>query len=221
MGGALSAISTQWTAVGLGQAGLDYGGLLLNRSVDWGEFASFYDAAYPNATDEQVGLQLIQLLWDRGENDGYAEHLTAHPYGGTEAKHVLIIENYGDHQVSNMSQEVLARTIGASAHTATFDPTYHLNSAVLVRSEPQSALDWGMPVLVPNAKVTAAISLWDFGTPSPPADNQPPVDGTYGADPHDFGHNNAGIMAQVLGLMQTNTIPEVCGGLACQAPPVN
>jgi len=221
MGGALSAVSTQWSAVALGQAGISYGGLLLNRSVDWGEFASFYDAAYPNPTDEQIGLQIIQMLWDRGENDGYAQHLTSHPYGGTAAKHVLIIENYGDHQVSNMSQEMLARTIGASAHLPAFDPTYHLDSSVPVRTEDPSALDWGMPALVPNTPVSAAISLWDFGTPTPPADNQPPVDGTYGNDPHDFGHNNAGIMAQVLGLMTADRIPEVCGGAACQGLPVN
>ena len=221
MGGALSAISTQWTSVVLGQAGIDYGGLLLNRSVDWGEFASVYDAAYPNPVDEQLGLQLIQLLWDRGENDGYAEHLTRSPYGGTRAKHVLIIENYGDHQVSNMAQEVLARTIGAMAHTPTFDPTYRLDASVPVRTEQPSSMDWGMAPLVPNVPVKAAISLWDFGTPSPPSDNQPPVDGTYGADPHDFGHNNAGIMAQVLGLMEHDRIPEVCGGLSCQGLPVN
>jgi len=221
MGGALSAISNEWTSVVLGQAGIDYGGLLLNRSVDWGEFASVYDAAYKNPVDQQLGLQLIQLLWDRGENDGYAEHLTSNPYGGTKAKHVLIIENYGDHQVSNMAQEVLARTIGALAHTPTFDPTYRLDGTVAVRTESPSSMDWGMGPLVPNAPVKAAISLWDFGTPSPPADNEPPADGTYGADPHDFGHNNAGIMAQVIGLMEHDAFPDVCGGLSCQGLPVN
>ena len=194
---------------------------MLNRSVDWYDFASFYNKAYPNATDEQLGLQLIQQLWDRGENDGYAEHLTKNPYGGTLAKHVLIIENYGDHQVSNMAQEVLARTIGALAHSPSFDPTYRLDGTVAVRTELASSMDWGMSPMVPGAPVKAAISLWDFGTPSPPADNQPPVDGTYGNDPHDYGHNNPGIMAQVLGLMVHDAIPEVCGGLSCQGPPVN
>jgi hypothetical protein len=221
MGGALSAVSTQWVSVVLGQAGLDYGGLLLNRSVDWYDFASFYDAAYTNPVDQQVGLQLIQLLWDRGENDGYAEHLTKNPYGGTLAKHVLIIENYGDHQVTNLSQEVLARTIGALAHKPTFDAVYHLDTSVPTRTEPVSAMDWGIGPLVANTLVKGAIVLWDFGTPSPPTDNEPPVDGTYGNDPHDFGHNNANEMAQVLGLMLHDKIPEVCSNKACQAPPVN
>jgi hypothetical protein len=133
----------------------------------------------------------------------------------------LIIENYGDHQVSNMAQEVLARTIGALAHAPAFNPTYLLDNTVPVRSESPSAMDWGMGPLVPTQPVKAAISLWDFGTPSPPTDNEPPADGTYGNDPHDFGHNNAGEMMQILGLFEHDLIPEACGGAACQGLPVN
>ena len=51
---------------------MDYGGLLLNRSVDWNEFSAIFDVAYTDPVDQQVVLQLAQLLWDRGENEGYA-----------------------------------------------------------------------------------------------------------------------------------------------------
>ena len=50
MGGAVSAISTGWSRAILGVPGENYGGLLLNRSVDWSEFESVFDPAYPNST---------------------------------------------------------------------------------------------------------------------------------------------------------------------------
>ena len=40
MGGAVSALCTEWTRAILGVPGMDYGGLLLNRSVDWNEFSA-------------------------------------------------------------------------------------------------------------------------------------------------------------------------------------
>ena len=62
--------------------GMDYGGVLLNRSVDWNEFSAIFDVAYTDPVDQQIVLQLAQLLWDRGENEGYAEHLTSQPVSG-------------------------------------------------------------------------------------------------------------------------------------------
>ena len=52
-------------------------------------------------------------MWDRGEPDGYANHMTSDPLPGTPAHHVLIDMAYGDHQVANVATEVEARTIGA------------------------------------------------------------------------------------------------------------
>ena len=124
MGGAVSALSTEWTRAILGVPGMDYGGLLLNRSVDWNEFSSVYDKSYTDPVDQQVVLQLAQLLWDRGENEGYAEHLTSNPYTGIPPKQIFIIENYGDHQVANVSAEMLARTIGAHNHQPAFNPQF-------------------------------------------------------------------------------------------------
>ncbi|MEI8126682.1 MAG: hypothetical protein WCG86_02575 [Actinomycetota bacterium] len=221
MGGALSAISNEWSRAVIGQPGLNYGGLLLNRSVDWSEFSAVYNPAYPNSTDQQVGLQLAQLLWDRGENDGYAEHLTKNPYGGTKVKQIFIVENYGDHQVSNMSQEVLARTIGAAAHAPAFNATYLLDSSVAVRTNLPVTSLWGLPVLNQTKSAPAALVLWDFGTPTPPTVNTAPSGASYGHDPHDYGHNNAGIIAEMQSFFATGVVPDVCAGAACQAPPVN
>ena len=67
--------------------------------------------AYPDEVDHQFGILLDQMLWDRGENDGYAAHLTSNPYPHTKAKKILMFEAFGDHQVTNIATEVMARTV--------------------------------------------------------------------------------------------------------------
>jgi hypothetical protein len=214
MGGAVSALSTEWKRVILGVPGMDYGGLLLNRSVDWNEFAAIYTKAYTDPVDQQVVLQMAQLLWDRGENEGYAQHLTSHPYPGITAKQVFIIENYGDHQVGNVSAEMLARTIGARNHQPAFNPSFfgataRLNTPVV----PQ----WGLAKLDQNKPAPAGLVLWDYGTPTPPTTNLAPNGPQYGADPHGFGRGNANLLTQIFAFLTTGIIPNVCGSIACQS----
>lgn len=208
MGGAVSAISNEWTRVVLGVPGENYGGLLLNRSVDWNEFSAFYNPAYPNATDQQLGLQLVQLLWDRGENDGYAQHITTSPYGGTKAKQVFIIENYGDHQVTNVSTEVFARTIGATRHSPTFDT----NSFGSPRSNVPTEVQWGIPnhTYSPTTQVKALDELWDYGTPTPPTVNLAPDTSAYGNDPHGYGRRTPGLIDQIRSFQVTGLIADIC-----------
>ncbi|MDO8943468.1 MAG: hypothetical protein Q7U75_09810, partial [Desulfobacterales bacterium] len=66
--------------------------------------------------DRMIGINLLQMLWDRGEGGGYVQHLTSNPYEGTDAKTVLLDVAYGDWQVSELSALVAARTIGATIH---------------------------------------------------------------------------------------------------------
>ena len=215
MGGAVSAVSTEWTRVILGVPGIDYGGVLLNRSVDWNAFSSVFDPAYPNSADQQVVLQMAQILWDRGENDGYAQHLTKHPYAGFKAKQVFLIENYGDHQVANVSTEILARTLGAASHHPVFNPSFFGGTA---RSNPPVVAQWGIPALNQNAPAPAGLVLWDYGTPTPPTTNLAPTDTSlYGADPHGYGRGNASLVTQLTTFLTTGIIPNLCGTSACQS----
>ena len=55
----------------------------------------------------------MQLLWDRGEADGYAEHMTSDPLPNTRPIMCSCRRRYGDFQVSNLTAEIEARTIGA------------------------------------------------------------------------------------------------------------
>jgi len=214
MGGAVSAVSTEWSRVILGVPGMDYGGLLLPRSVDWNEFAAIYDKAYTNPVDRQVVLQLAQLLWDRGENEGYAEHLTSDPYPGIPAKQIFIIENYGDHQVANVSAEMLARTVGAQNHQPAFNPSFFGGTP---RTNVPVVVQWGLSRLDQTQPAKAGIVLWDYGTPTPPTADLAPNGPAYGADPHGDGRGNASLLTQITTFLKTGVIPDVCGGKACQS----
>lgn len=214
MGGAVSALSTEWTRAILGVPGEDYGGVLLNRSVDWNEFSAIFDVAYTDPVDQQIVLQLAQLLWDRGENEGYAEHLTSNPYPGTPAKQIFIIENYGDHQVSNVAAEMLARTIGAKNHQPAFNPSFFGAAPRLnIPVTPQ----WGLSKLDQTKPAKAGLVLWDYGTPTPPTNNLAPNGSAYGADPHGFGRGNSMLLNQITTFLEQGIIPNECGTTACQS----
>jgi hypothetical protein len=214
MGGAVSALTDEWHRAILGVPGMDYGGLLLNRSVDWDEFAALFTVAYTDPVDQQVVLQLAQLLWDRGENEGYAQHLTEHPYADTHAKQIFIIENYGDHQVANVSAEMLARTIHARNHQPAFNPSFFGAAPRLnVPNTPQ----WALNPLDQTKPAKAGLVLWDYGTPTPPTDNLAPDGSEFGSDPHGFGRGNTSLLDQITTFLTTGVIPNECGAAACQS----
>ena len=208
MGGALSAVSKEWSRAVLGVPGQNYGGLLLNRSVDWDSYKSVYNPNYPNTTDQILGLQLAQILWDRGENNGYSQHLTKTPYGGTSIKQVFIIENYGDHQVANVSTESFARTIGAERHSPVFDPTAFGTTRTNLPTVMQALLT--NHTYSPTAPVRALVELWDYGTPTPPVANQAPGGGAYGSDPHGYGRRTPGLIDQIKSFQVSGTISDIC-----------
>ena len=85
------------------------------------ELSSLIDAAYPDSSIHPLGSDLIQQLWDRGDPDGYAAHMTSDPLPDTPPHTVLMQIAYGDFQVTNYASAVEARTIGARAYTPALD----------------------------------------------------------------------------------------------------
>ncbi|MFZ4721215.1 MAG: hypothetical protein ACOYMR_17435, partial [Ilumatobacteraceae bacterium] len=174
------------------------------RSSDWPEFQSIFDVAYTDPVDRVLALQLIQLLWDRGENNGYAQHLTSDTYDGIDAKKVLLVQAFGDHQVANVSTEVLARTIGAQVHRPSLQDGRSTDRA------PQWAID-----AISGTTPQAALVVWDFGTPAPPTVNLPPSEPAYGEDPHGAGSREPLVLQQALTWLATGEFADVCGGQPC------
>jgi hypothetical protein len=184
MGGALAAVAPDFTRASLGVPAMNYS-VLLPRSVDFDQFAQVLYPSYPDETARPLVLGLIQMLWDRGEPNGYAHRMTDEPLPGTPAHQVLMNVAFGDHQVTDYQADVEARTIGAAAHRP-----------VLFKGRwPDTEVLWDVPTIKRLPYTGSAIYYWDagpvredppgsgnvVGTEPPPYENLP---NRSGQDPH-------------------------------------
>ena len=201
LGGAASAVSTEWTNVVLGVPGINYS-LLLPRSSDWPQFEAVFNIAYTTDIDRVLTLQLIQLLWDRGENDGYAQHLTSNTYQGISPKKVLLIGAFGDHQVANVSLDILVRTIGAGVHAPALRDGRSLDTMPFAGIEEVSDTIVDRSLLV----------MWDYGNPAPPTVNLPPTEPEFGEDPHGKGSSEPRVIQFALAFLLDGVITVPCDG---------
>ncbi len=222
-GGALTAIDPDFTRAALNVAGMDYA-LLLTRSSDFPEFAQVFYRAYPNPLDRAMLFSFIQNLWDHGETDGYAEHLTSDPLPGTPLHSVLMTVAFGDHQVTNWASEIEARTIGARLRKPVLDPGRYPGPTPYwgiprIRSFPFSGRaamvvgDLGPLRPCPNDGVTVCEGSL-AGTPPPPLDNNA---NTQGVDPHgpDWASFPEGEFAIGHWLRPHGFLPAVCDNRPC------
>ncbi len=228
-GGALTAVEPDLTHAVLGVPGMNYS-LLLQRSSDFPVFAygtfcqelgldcgpandsplGLYDS-YPKQIQRQLIISLIQILWDRGEPNGYAQFMTDHPLPDTPRHTVLLHEAFGDHQVANVATEVEARTIGA----AIYQPA--LDSGRSNEDEPF----WGIPAIPSFPYGGSALVVWDSGPPRPgdegvyppPLTNTPP---TRGRDPHGDPRSTPAAQLQKSEFLKAGgAIVDVCAGHPC------
>jgi hypothetical protein len=191
IGGSLTAVAPDFNRAYLGVPGMNYS-TLLQRSVDFDDYAhgiiggvdtdvGLYDN-YPDELDRQLTLSLVEMLWERGEANGYAHRITDHPFANTPRHRVLIQEAFGDHQVANIATEVEARTIGLPVRAPVLDSGRSLDRRPL----------WGIPRIRRFPHHGSAMTLWDVGplrtvngevkgTPPPPPYDVPNREGV---DPH-------------------------------------
>ena len=222
IGGALTAVSPDFTHAVVGVPGMNYS-TLLTRSSDFGDghtpnpklpptdvpgdldfsYAFPLYKSYPNELERPLLFSLMQLLWDRAEPDGYAEHMTTHPYPDTPAHSVLMHLSFGDHQVANVAAEVEARTIGA-----------HVMRKPMLAPGRHSDVDpyYGIDPFGSLPGTGSAIVVWDGGTPTPPTTNTPPKSGD---DPHEFPRNDAKARMQKAAFLTTGKVIDVCAGGPC------
>ncbi|MEV4257779.1 hypothetical protein AB0J52_31855, partial [Spirillospora sp. NPDC049652] len=205
-GAALTALATDWRRSALIVPGINYS-TMLNRSVDFAQYETLLNISYPDKLDQQLVLNLIQMLWDRGEGDGYAAHVTRDPLPRTPAHRVLIHEAFGDHQVANIATEVMARTLGdVPVRQPALDPG----------RKPDVTPFWNLPALTRYPHAGSGLVIWDSGTPAPPLTNTP---NTAGSDPHGDTRGSAEAMSQLATFLATGRIVDTCGGRPCTIPP--
>jgi hypothetical protein len=172
IGGALAALEPDLDRATLGVPGMNYS-TLLRRSVDFDTYAQFLYQAYPDQLERPLILSIMQLMWDRAEANGFAQHMTDDPLPDTPPHHVILNLAFGDHQVANVAAETEARTIGAHARTPYVDAG---------RSPYSTTTPWGIPEIKSYPFDGSAIVMFDSGSPTPPAAELPP---RAGADPHE------------------------------------
>jgi hypothetical protein len=212
MGGAFMAISPDATRGSLGVPGMNYS-VLLNRSVDFDQYAEV--ALFPNYPDmlsRPLVLSIIQMLWDRGEANGYAHRMTSNPLPGTPAHQVLMNVAFGDHQVSTFTADTMARTIGASAHSPVVDAGRWPGVDQL----------WNIPRISSYPYTGSSIFYWDsgpirddpgsadpaqlLGTDPPPLANVP---NRSGDDPHSLPRKTLEEEQNVSSWLQPNGLSQV------------
>lgn len=205
-GAALTALATDFRRAALIVPGINYS-TLLNRSVDFSQYETLLNLSYPDKLEQQLVLNLIQMLWDRGEGDGYAAHVTRDPLPGTPRHQVLIHEAFGDHQVANIGTEVMARTLG---DVPVRQP------ALAPGRKPDVTPFWNLPALTRFPATGSGLVIWDSGTPAPPLSDTP---NTAGADPHGDTRGSDAAMAQVAAFLRTGRIVDTCAGRPCTIHP--
>ena len=218
MGGAVMATSVDITRGSLGVPGMNYS-TLLRRSVDFDAYGALLYMSYPNAFDQSFVLSFIQMLWDRGETNGYANHLRdasafaalGHP---TPNHEVILNVALGDHQVADVTPEVSSRT---------WDGTVHLPGAEPGRNNAQNPFALIRPAV--DGQRESVMVVWDIGPLNPedetnpgtgvsPPTNIPPREGR---DPHSDPRADVAGGIQRRAFLLDERFLNVCGPRPCFA----
>ncbi len=231
LGGALMSVAPDFKFGSLGVPGQTYS-TLLDRSTDWPEYGQIMYGAYDKGKERPILMAMIQQLWDRGEADGYSQHIGRNPLPGSPTNSVLLLPAWGDHQVTNLAVENYARTIGAKLRTPALD---HLRTgpfnvfwnitdggASSITGNAMMMMDTGPPrAATCDSWACAANPLTDpdpcksgecKGTPARPVGNVAPF---YGQDPHGVGGDSAEVRRLVFNYVRTGTLLPGCNGLPC------
>jgi len=197
MGGSLVAVSPDIHRGILGVPGMNYS-TLLHRSVDWEDaYAIPFYEVYRDPMERNLAFDLIQMLWDRGEANGYAAHMTGDPLKNTPRHQVMLQVAFSDHQVTNVSAEVEARTVGAPIMLPGLPDGRH----------------WEMsPYFADTASYPyegSTLVYWDSGNATPPNGNIP---ADHDGDPHGHPRNEPAAGWQEAQFLLTGWMVDVCGG---------
>lgn len=173
--------------------GMSYS-LMLPRSVYWSDYATpFVVDRFEDPRVVQLVLGYVQMLWDRAEPSGYATAISDDPFPGTPAHRVLLMEGVGDHQVPNLSTELLARAVGAAYLAPGNRELYALPAESSSVSEGNALLDY------------------DYGLGPVPLENVPMEEGE---DPHDKVFFETTAQASIFTFLTAGEARSYCDG-AC------
>lgn len=205
LGGATSAVADDWDRAALLVPAQDYS-LLLDRSVNFDQFAEAMAESYPDPVQRQLLLSLAQQLWDRGENGGYSQNLTSDPLPGSEPTDVLLLASFGDHQVANVGTDMLARTADIPLRTP----------GLAEGRSPDREPFWGIDAVDAWPTDGSLYVMWDFAAPPPPTANVAPREGE---DPHGAASSDPQALLAVVSFITGDEVNDPCAAdAACSTP---
>jgi hypothetical protein len=211
LGGALTAVAPDFERAALIVPGMNFS-LLITRSTQFEPFRDVLYQRYRGGVKRALLTSMIQMIWDRGEANAYAWHMTRDPYPDTPRHTVLLHEAFGDHQVANVATEVEARVIGARLRTPALDPGRSRDRRPFFGIRRVPRFPWGG-----NALVVYDIGppRGDQGTPPPPIANVPP---RRGDDPHALTGFEPAAAAQFSEFLKLDgAFVDTCGERPCYA----
>jgi hypothetical protein len=209
-GGIVTAISPDVTRAVLGVSSIDWANWLIPRTVGIGGFLQEMQQSYPDPSAAALMLDLMQQIWDRGDPDGYVQHLLGTRFPGTHPHAVLMQTAYGDQYVSMYSAVAEARTLGLPAYEPALDGDRTADANLL----------YGLPALPADATTGSVFELWDLGAglvnPPPQLDLQPPVNVPPFTNPHEAIQYTGPAQDQISDFLAPDgSFVDVCGGQPC------
>lgn len=218
LGGPLTALSPDFIQSSLLVGAMNYS-VLLPRSIDFDLYAAIMYPQYPKEIERPLLFELMQMLWDRSEPNGYAHVMTDNPPPDTPEHKVTLQIALGDHQVSNFASENMARTLGMSTNAVPVDPGRWDDFDIL----------WGVPRLKASDYPFRGnnIIYFDGGPPRPEPGNPsktigtdvPPFTNTpnrVAQDPHGApGGASVAVALTSTFLTPNGYISDVCSPSAC------
>lgn len=230
LGGPVVAMSRDITRGVLGVPGMSYS-LLLRRSTGWSSpaltdevpfaFSTLPYLSYQGDLDRNLMFGLLQMLWDRGENNGYAPHIIDNTVLGGPDNQVMLRPAFADHLVTHWSAYNLGRTMFANSDSPFLADLYprltsdcpdgHQDKCFDTRQQwneqrnPDKTLLVGMPLSGPGnpydapggpASQLSGLIQWDEGRTAIPPIGNLPADWKDDNDPHGFPRTARGAYCQ-------------------------
>lgn len=197
LGTVLMAVATDIERGFLAVPGQSYN-LMMPRSVNFDRFAKIVFPLYDwNGLDMQMNLALIQGLWDRAEPTGYSPYVRTDTLPGTPPHEVMLQVSASDHQVTELSGHLLARSIGGV-----------INLETIYRDV------WGLDAA--SGPHTGSVLLESyFGNDPIPLENIPPWEDSVG-DPHGRGRDIS-VLPDMASDFFRGSVTNLCDGYCDQS----
>ncbi len=226
-GQTVTALSQDITRAHVGQPGINYH-MLLERSIDFDEFAAVLSGVYPKRNEYALLLGVVQMLWDHVDPVTYVRHLEVEPFANTPKHQALAVVHPGDFQVDAVTMEIAVRSgyykllpFYGKPVPMVPESAYPLVGSGLI------AYDFGNSWFIQGNLPPAPEDGLECGDPALPHADGPCLGkklcdpkGTFKPckleDPHDRAHGLKSHNDQMRHFFDTGEIKDFCGGDGCK-----